>query len=93
MQSHRKSHIHNPTFRRSSVSLAESLLRERMRSACFSVSDIKLDPRTGTFLISLSGKLIQFTDHNWPPNSPYVSPPIHCELFLDGQLFKRPSNG
>ncbi|KAL5964644.1 Dipeptidyl peptidase 8 [Taenia solium] len=54
---------------RSKVSLAESLLRERMRSSHFSISDIKLDPRSGTFLLSISGKIVQFTDYNWPPTS------------------------
>ncbi|KAL5105663.1 Dipeptidyl peptidase 8 [Taenia crassiceps] len=55
---------------RSKVSLAESLLRERMRSSHFSISDIKLDPHSGTFLISIAGKVVQFTDHNWPLPSP-----------------------
>ncbi|VDM34194.1 unnamed protein product [Hydatigera taeniaeformis] len=57
---------------RSKLSLAESLLRERMRSGHFSASDIKLDPRSGTFLISISGKIVHFTDYNWPRSCPQI---------------------
>nr|CDS22418.1 Dipeptidyl peptidase 9 [Echinococcus granulosus] len=68
--------LQNDAFRsvalRSKVPLAESLLRERMRSSQFSTSDIKLNPRSGTFLTSFSGKIVQFTDHNWPRSSPFI---------------------
>ncbi|KAM7533898.1 hypothetical protein Aperf_G00000107956 [Anoplocephala perfoliata] len=59
------------------MNLAESLLRERMRCGTFNPSDIKLDPRSGTFLISLSEKLIQFADPNWPSPS---AQPVECSL-------------
>uniref|UniRef100_A0A5K3FJA9 Dipeptidyl peptidase 9 n=2 Tax=Mesocestoides corti TaxID=53468 RepID=A0A5K3FJA9_MESCO len=49
------------------ASLAESLLRERMRAGCFGVSDIKADPVSGAILVMLSGRLVHFFDHNWPP--------------------------
>lgn len=76
-------------FSRSRVSLAESLLRERMRSSHFSISDIKLDPRSGTFLISISGNIVRFTDHNWPLSSPCVRVLLyykcwHCSFASNG---------
>ncbi|VUZ44401.1 unnamed protein product [Hymenolepis diminuta] len=57
--------------------LAESLLRERMRCGTFNPSDIKLDSQSGTFLISMFGKLFQFTDDNWPTPS---AQPSECSL-------------
>nr|CDS26341.1 Dipeptidyl peptidase 9 [Hymenolepis microstoma] len=59
------------------INLAESLLRERMRCGTFNPSDIKFDPQTGTFLISVSGKLVQFTDHSWCASS---AQPSECSL-------------
>ncbi|VDN96647.1 unnamed protein product [Rodentolepis nana] len=59
--------------------LADSLLRERMRCGTFNPSDVKLDPQTGTFLISVSGKLVQFTDHSWCSPS---AQPSKCSLSI-----------
>ncbi len=55
------------------MSLAESLLRERMRADFSGLSELKVDAKTGAILLMVSGKMVHFYDN--PAQGALPAPP------------------